>query len=300
MHNFTDEQVPDQSGKTLFVTGANAGIGLETARVLAGKGARVLMGCRNPQKAQAAVDSIKTLHPSADLNVIELDLGDLESVRAAARRVQQEPRLDVLINNAGIMTPPLEYTAQGHESQFGVNHLGPFVLTCLLLETLKKTPGARVVNTSSLAHRTGKINFADLAAKVHYNTNSRYSQSKLANLLFSYELQRRLQQDGADVISVACHPGIADTELSRHMPSWFKVITPLVRVLFNTPAKGAWPTLMAATASTVRGGDYCGPAKLAQTAGPATIVRSAAISKDQALAKQLWDVSVELTGVNML
>lgn len=305
MTQFTDSNVPDQSGKTILITGANTGIGFECAKVLACKNARVLIGCRNPDKAESAKRLILSGQPNANISCVTLDLGDLESVRAAAEVVNREPRLDVLINNAGIMTPPLEYTAQGFESQFGVNHLGPFLLTGLLLDKLRATPNARVVSTSSLAHHSGDINFDDINAKNDYNTGNRYSQSKLANILFSYELQRRLDGSDAgkqpsDLISVGCHPGVADTELSRHLPSWFKVVAPLVRLLCNTPLQGAWPTLMAATSDQVKAADFCGPCKRKQTAGPAMIVRANRKAKDVELAKKLWDLSCEMTGIDFL
>lgn len=236
---FTAMHVPDQSGKTFFITGGNAGIGFESAKILAAKNARVLIGCRSNAKAEQARQEILDEVPCADIVIVSLDLGDLESIKSAAATVNREPRLNVLINNAGIMTPPLERTKQGFESQWGVNHLGPFVLTALLLDKLMATPASRVVNTSSIAHNVGVINFKDINAEHKYNTQSCYSQSKLANLLFSYELQQRLTDRGADVLSVACHPGIADTELSRHMPSWVRFTTPLVRLLFNNPAEGA-------------------------------------------------------------
>jgi len=265
----------------------------------------VLIGCRNPEKAESAKRLILDELPNADIHCVALDLGDLDSVRAAAEVVNREPRLDVLINNAGIMTPPLEYTAQGFESQFGVNHLGPFLLTALLLDKLRATPHARVVSTSSLAHHSGDIDFDDINAKSGYKTGSRYSQSKLANILFSYELQRRLD-DGekdrqpSDLISVACHPGVADTELARHLPVWFKFVMPLVRWLCNTPLQGAWPTLMAATVEHIKATDFCGPSKRKQTAGPAMLVRSSRKARDPELAKKLWGISCEMTGVEPL
>ncbi|BFM14429.1 SDR family NAD(P)-dependent oxidoreductase [Maricurvus nonylphenolicus] len=298
MSGFTHHDVPDQTGKVFFITGANTGIGFEAAKVLAGRNARVLIGCRNPQKAQAAIASIRESNPNADLDIVPLDLSDLESVKQAAAIVNQETRLDVLINNAGIMVPPLEYTAQGIESQLGVNHIGPFTLTCLLLDKLEATPGSRIVNTTSLAARYGRIHFDDINAEQGYDTNARYSQSKLANLLFSFELQRRLQNKGSKVISIACHPGIADTKLSRHMSGLFRFFTPLVRLLCNTPLQGAWPTLQAATAPELTGGELCGPGKRKQTAGPAKTYQLNSIANDKPTALALWNKSIELSGVN--
>ena len=298
MTGFTHTDVPTLDGRVFLVTGANTGIGLETSRVLAERGARVLLGCRSADKAQEAIESIRETAPDAELEHLALDLGDLESIRSAAERVNGEARLDGLINNAGIMMPPLERTAQGFESQFGVNHLGPFALTALLLPVLTTTKDARVVNTSSVAHRGGDIDFADINAEQGYNRARRYGQSKLANLLFSMELQRRLNALDTSVISVACHPGIADTELSRHMPKILKLTAPLVSKFFNTSLQGAWPTLMAATSDEVAGGDYFGPIKRGETAGPAGKARASRRAQDSELAARLWDVSIAMTGID--
>jgi NAD(P)-dependent dehydrogenase (short-subunit alcohol dehydrogenase family) len=295
---FTADDVPDQSGRTFLVTGANTGIGFETAKVLAARGARVLLGCRSAERAAAAIESIHEALPDADLEFVELDQGDLGSVRAAAERVADEPRLDVLLNNAGIMVPPRELTADGFESQFGVNHLGTFALTGLLLDKLGETSGSRVVVTSSLAHRGGEIFFDDLDASKRYRAQQRYQQSKLANLLFMYELDRRLAGAGSDTIAVACHPGIATTELARNLPSAITLFAPLLGPLFNSPAAGAWPTLMAATDPKVTGGDYVGPSRRMETAGPARKVGSTSRARDRQLAGRLWDLSIEMTGVD--
>ena len=233
MKGFTAADVPDQTGKTVFITGANTGLGYEAAKVLAGMGARVLIGCRSRDKAQQARSKIMAQHPAADVAVVELDLGSLDSVKKAAAVVAKEPRLDVLINNAGIMIPPYELTREGFESQFGVNHLGPFALTALLLDKLRSTPDSRVVSTSSIAHKQGKIYFDDINAEQRYNAVVRYAQSKLANLYFTYELQRRLAAAGDNTISVAAHPGIATTELSRYLPRALVMLTPLFQPLFN-------------------------------------------------------------------
>lgn len=298
MKGFTDADVPDQTGKTIFITGANTGLGYEAAKVLAGRGARVLIGCRSKDKALQACSKILAEHPEADIAVVELDLSSLDSVKKAAKTVAREPRLDVLINNAGIMIPPYELTRDGFESQFGVNHLGPFALTGLLLDKLRSTPDSRVVSTASIAHKRGKIHFDDINAEQGYNAIARYAQSKLANLYFTYELQRRLAASGAKIISVAAHPGIATTELSRYLPRALVMLTPLFQPLFNTAAQGAWPTLCAATMPGVRGGDYYGPAKRLETAGPAVKVKSTGSSHDRAVARELWDLSIAMTGVD--
>ena len=295
---FTEKDVPDQSGKTIVITGANTGLGYEAARVLAGKNARVIIACRSPQKAQAAIERILALHPGAEVEALELDLSSLESVRRAASQLQREQGLDVLINNAGIMVPPYELTADGFESQFGVNHLGPFAFTGLLLDKLRAKPGARVVNTSSIAHKRGRIYFDDINAERGYSAIPRYAQSKLANLYFAYELQRRLEAAGDPTLSLAAHPGIADTELSRYLPKGLMLMAPVFRPLFNSPAQGAWPTLAAATMAGVKGGEYYGPSKRGETAGPAVRVKSTRRSHDPAAARRLWELSIEMTGVN--
>jgi NAD(P)-dependent dehydrogenase (short-subunit alcohol dehydrogenase family) len=297
-NGFTDSDVPDLTGRTMLVTGANTGLGYETAKVLAARGARVLLGCRSEAKANEAMRSIAEHAPGADLAFVQLDQADLASVAEAAATVAAEDRLDVLVNNAGIMMPPLEFTVDGFESQFGVNHLGTFALTAHLLPKLAEQPASRVVVTSSIAHTGGSIHFDDLGAEQSYKTQARYGQSKLANLLFMYELDRRLRAAGSSTISVGCHPGIADTELGRHLPSIVQFVAPLMRPLFNSAAQGAWPTLMAATSPDVEGGDYIGPAKRRETAGPATKVTSTSTSRDPEIAKRLWDVSVEMTGVD--
>ncbi|MBP6700667.1 MAG: SDR family NAD(P)-dependent oxidoreductase [Halioglobus sp.] len=298
MKGFTAADVPDQTGKTVFITGANTGLGYEAAKVLAGMGARVLIGCRSRDKAEQARSKIMAQHPAAEVAVVELDLGSLDSVKKAAAVVAKEPHLDVLINNAGIMIPPYELTREGFESQFGVNHLGPFALTALLLDKLRSTPDSRVVSTSSIAHKQGKIYFDDINAEQRYNSVVRYAQSKLANLYFTYELQRRLAAAGDNTISVAAHPGIATTELSRYLPRALVMLTPLFQPLFNTAAQGAWPTLCAATMPGVRGGDYYGPSKRRETAGPAVKVKSTGRSHDRAVARELWDLSIAMTGVD--
>lgn len=294
---FTAADVPDQTGKTIVVTGANTGLGFEAAKTLAGKGARVLLGCRSQLKAQVAKDRILATFPKADVVIVELDLGSLASIRKAAQQINLEPCLHVLINNAGIMVPPLEYTEDGFESQFGVNHLGPFALTSLLLDKIRATPNARIVSTASVAHRSGKINFNDINAKKSYSAMKCYAQSKIANLYFGYELQRRLTAIGDDTISVVAHPGVADTELSRYIPKPFLLFMPVLKLFFNSAEQGAWPTLCAATMAGVKGGEYYGPSKRGEIAGPAIKVRSNRRSHNEAIAKKLWDLSIEMTGV---
>jgi NAD(P)-dependent dehydrogenase (short-subunit alcohol dehydrogenase family) len=295
---FSEASVPDQSGRTIVITGANTGIGYEAARVLAGQGARVLLGCRSAEKASAARDRICALHPKAEVKLLSLDLGSLRSVRDAAAEAAQEERLDLLINNAGIMIPPREETADGFESQFGVNHLGHFALTGLLLPKLQATPGSRVVTVSSTAHKVGKIDFEDVHATQSYSRQGRYSMSKLANLLFTHELQRRLDFAGAETLAVACHPGVSDTELSRYFPGWLVALGPLLRMFSQPPPMGALPTLRAATDPKVAGGEYYGPSQRFETVGPPIRVRPGEGSRDSQVARRLWDLSIELTGVD--
>lgn len=295
---FTEKNVPDQTGKTIAITGANTGLGYEAARVLAGKNARVIIACRSPQKAQKARERILKEHPGAEVELLELDLSSLDSVRTAAAELAGEDKLDLLINNAGIMVPPYELTSDGFESQFGVNHLGPFALTGLLLDKIRATPGARIVSTSSIAHKRGKIMFDDINAERGYSAIPRYGMSKIANLYFAYELQRRLDAAGDATLSVAAHPGIANTELSRYLPKPLMLLAPVFMPLFNSPAEGAWPTLAAATMEGVKGGEYYGPGKRGETAGPAVRVTSTRRSHNREVAARLWDLSIEMTGVD--
>lgn len=295
---FTTANVPDQSGRTILVTGANTGIGFEAAKALAGKGARVLLACRDKDRGDAAVAQIADAVPEADLALIILDQADLASVHAAAETISRESRLDVLLNNAGVMIPPLSRTAQGFELQFGVNHLGTFALTALLLPKLAQTAGSRVVVTSSLAHRRGSILWDDWNAGQGYNPNRHYGQSKLANLMFMLELDRRLRAAASPVSAIGCHPGVALTELMRHLPRWTQPLMPLVRPLFNPVSAAAWPALQAATDPQAKGGDYFGPQgrwEMRGMSGPAIVEDYA---RDVEGARRLWDLSVEATGID--
>ena len=295
--NFTAADVPEQQGKTFFITGANTGIGFEAAKVLAERGARVLLGCRSAARAEAAVARIRASRPDADLDIIDLDLGDLSSVRQAAQVVAAEPRLDGLLNNAGVMRAPYSLTQDGFESQFGVNHLGHFALTGLLLPTLEQTAGSRIVVTSSVGHRRGEISFTDIDAKQRYHPMQRYYMTKLANLLFMYELDRRLRAKGSSTLALGVHPGVSNTDLGRHMPRAFNILLAPLMFLLSSPPEGAWSTLLGATAPGVKGGQYFGPGNRLEWRGPARQVDSTDLSKDPALAKRLWELSVELTGV---
>src|SRR2546421_2266358 len=270
---WTSEDVPGQRGRLAVVTGANTGLGFETARVLAARGASVVLAVRDTDKGKRAAARIAGTAPGADVMVQPLDLASLESVRAAAGELRaRHPRIDLLINNAGVMFPPKQATGDGFELQFGTNHLGPFALTGLLLEQMLPVPGSRVVTVSSLAHRIrARINFDDLQSERSYRRVAAYSQSKLANLLFTYELARRLSGAGT-TIAVAAHPGLASTELTRNSPAATAV---LAQVFSQKAAMGALPTLRAATDPGVLGGQYYGPGRWAspadrgQHAGPA-------------------------------
>lgn len=297
MSGFTDADVADQSGKCFIVTGANTGLGFEAAKVLAAKGARVLLACRSQEKAEAAMAQIGRETSGADLAFLPLDQADIASIRAAAELADKESQLDVLLNNAGVMFPPLTRTAQGFELQFGVNHLGCFALTSLLLPKLAQTPGSRVVITASLAHTGGNLAWDDLNAEKGYLRTKRYSDSKLANLLFLFELDRRLRAAGSPVTALACHPGIAATELMRHAGP-FRIATPLFGLVLNTAAKGAWPALQAASAPDVQPGDYYGPQGLGEMRGPSGKARRNRMASNPELSRRLWEVSIQMTGID--
>ena len=298
--SYSATDIPSQQGKTILITGANTGLGLATASLLAGKGARVLLGCRDQHKAGLAMQAIVQEHADADLGFVPLDLGNLASVRQAAELVGEERQLDVLINNAGVMVPPLTLTADGFESQFGINHLGHYALTALLLDKLESSVDGRVVNVASTAHRFGHINFADLQAARGYRAGERYAMSKLANLLFTFELHRRLHDASRATIALACHPGGADTDLARHIPSMiYRFVRPIAQFVINSPEEGALPALRAATDLAARGADYYGPAGWFEVARSATRVQPSLRSRNPADAERLWRLSEELTGIPM-
>ena len=298
MSKWAEGDVPDQSGRVVIVTGANTGLGFDTARVLAARGAHVVMAVRDTTKGDAAVAQISGTAPRADVSVQKLDLGSLESVRAAADELRAAyPCIDLLINNAGVMYPsPRQTTSDGFELQFGTNHLGHFALTGLLLGNLLPVKGSRVVTVASNAHKQrAAIHFDDLQWERGYDRHAAYGQSKLANLLFTYELQRRLAAKHEPTIAVAAHPGLSSTDLMRHLP---RLVTPFVPLIAQSPANGALPTLLAATDATVRGGQYYGPDGLGEWRGAPKLVRSSKQSHDADLQRRLWAVSEELTGVS--
>jgi NAD(P)-dependent dehydrogenase (short-subunit alcohol dehydrogenase family) len=293
---FTEVDVPNQSGRCFLVTGANTGLGFEASRVLAAQGARVLLACRDKGKAEAAMARIRQTTPGADLVFLPLDQADLKSVRAAAALAAGQPRLDALINNAGVMYPPLTRTKDGFELQFGVNHLGCFALTALLLPKLAETKGSRVVVTSSLAHRRGNLDWDDLNAEKTYDKAQRYADSKLANALFFFELDRRLRASGSPVTAVGCHPGYAATELGRNLGA-LQILLPLVALFLNNASMGALPTVQAATGPITPGG-YYGPIGFREIRGASGGATRTAAAQDPTLAQRLWEVSAAMTGID--
>lgn len=302
---WTENDVPDQSGRLAIVTGSNTGLGYDTARVLAARGAHVVMAVRDTAKGDTAADRIRRLTPGADVTVHKLDLGSLASVKqAGAELAAAYPRINLLINNAGVMYPPKSTTADGFELQFGTNHLGHFALTGLLLGNLLPVDGSRVVVVASIAHNIrAKIDFDDLQwERRRYERVAAYGQSKLANLMFAYELQRRLaaaaETKGAKTIAVAAHPGVAATELVRHIPgASLPGVNWLSGKVLNSAELGALPTLRAATDPAVEGGQYYGPDGFRELRGYPKLVSSSRQSQDVAVQQRLWKVSEELTGV---
>jgi NAD(P)-dependent dehydrogenase (short-subunit alcohol dehydrogenase family) len=292
---WTSDDVPGQQGRLAVITGANTGLGFETAQVLAARGASVVLAVRDIEKGKRAAACIADTAPGATVTVQHLDLTSLESIRAAADELRaKQPRIDLLINNAGVMFTPKQTTRDGFELQFGTNHLGHFALTGLLLEHMLPVPGSRVVTVTSLAHTTqSRINLDDLRAERSYSRVGAYGQSKLANLMFTYELQRRLSGAGT-TIAVAAHPGLAKTELTRYSP---KVTRPLASLISQKAVLGALPTLRAATDPGVLGGQYYGPDGLFGTRGYPKLAESSRQSHDPAIQRRLWTVSEELTGV---
>jgi NAD(P)-dependent dehydrogenase (short-subunit alcohol dehydrogenase family) len=302
---WTLQDMPDQTGRTVLVTGATSGLGLASAVALAGAGARVLLTARDPERGKAALDRVlREGGPRAEL--VELDLADLASVRGAAAdvRTRTGDTLHLLMNNAGVMGTPPRVTVDGFELQIATNHLGHAALTWLLMPALRRAGGARVVTLSSLAHRGPGLDVDDLHfARRPYLAAAAYSQSKLANLLFAAELDRRLRATGSDVVSVAAHPGLTDTELfanslRRRGGPWLAAAAGLLnKVVTQRVEVGVLPQLYAATAPQVRGGDYVGPGGLAETRGRPAPARRSAAAADPELAKRLWAVTAASTGV---
>lgn len=298
--HWSTADIPDQAGRVAVVTGANTGLGFETAKALAGAHAHVVIAVRNLDKGKEAATRISAATPGAHIALQRLDLTSLASVRTAAAALSETyEHIDLLINNAGVMDTPKGTTTDGFELQFGTNHLGHFALTGLLLDRLLATSGSRIVTLSSIAHRMGAaIHFDDLQWEHSYSRAGAYGQSKLANLLFTYELQRRLAVAGVSTIALAAHPGVSNTELLRYSPLALRVMGTLYgRFVGQSTAMGALPTLRAATDAAAVGGQYYGPGGARETRGWPQVVESSEQSHDVDLQRRLWAASEELTGV---
>ncbi len=292
--NWSFDDIPEQDGKIIIVTGSNSGTGYEAAKELALKGANIILACRNLEKAEIAKEKILSEFSRASLTIMRLDLANLASIREFVGEFSRKyDSLDVLCNNAGVMIPPFQKTADGFELQFGTNHLGHFALTGLLLDKLFKKDNSRVVTMSSSAHNMGKIDFDNLNSEKSYSKYRAYGNSKLANLLFAYELQRKLQAAGKNTISVACHPGWSQTNLQRYSLA-SRVLNPLFG---QSSSKGALPMLYAICEPNVEGGDYFGPRGIMEMRGYPMKVNSSKRSYDLEVAQKLWQVSEKLTGI---
>jgi NAD(P)-dependent dehydrogenase (short-subunit alcohol dehydrogenase family) len=292
-------RLPTETPWTAVITGANSGVGFETAKALAGGGARVVLACRDVSRANEAAARIRTVVPGAALQVVRLDLASLGSVREAADKLRAElDHIDVLVNNAGLMRAPYSRSADGFELHLGTNHLGHYAFTGLVLDRLRSKPGSRVITITSPAHRQGRVDFDDLQSERGYRPAAAYAQSKLANLLFAYGLQRRLSTAGAKTISLAAHPGGARTELNRHMsflfrgPSWG-----LARPITQSAQMGAQPVLRAALDPDAQGGEYYAPSGRMEFKGLPERREPSPLSHDRDLQDRLWEVSEQLTGV---
>ncbi len=301
MRHWTIADIPDLRGRTALVTGANSGLGLETTRALATKGAFVVMACRNQEKGRQAKVVIEESVPEAHLELAPLDLSSLVAIRTFAERFQADhTHLDLLFNNAGVMAIPYRKTQDNFEWQFGTNYLGHFALTGLLLPTMLATPQSRVITTSSIVHVSGKIEFDNLNNERSYSRWAAYSKSKLADLMFAFELQRRLKRAGTTTLSIAAHPGFSHTSLqSTSVTEARAEIEGFMYSLYpgQSAAMGALPQLYAATAPSLSGGEYIGPDGLFGLSGYPKKVRASRQAYNEQIAARLWDVSVEMTGV---
>jgi NAD(P)-dependent dehydrogenase (short-subunit alcohol dehydrogenase family) len=292
--------MPNQHGRTAIVTGANSGLGLIVARDLARAGARVILTSRAPNKGTAALGGIKAAHPNANVEVAQLDLANLASIRAFAQLIlDSHDQVDILVNNAGVMAAPYARTADGFELQFGTNHLGHFALTGLLMPAFKQRDGTRVITVASNNHKAGRMRLDDLQGEQHYSRWAAYAQSKLANLLFMYELDRKLKAAGLPMISVAAHPGYSATNLQLSGPPPYEQIFMRLanRFIAQSAEIGALPILYAATYPDVPGGSYVGPDGPSEMRGYPKLVQPTDRAKDVAAARQLWQISEKLTGV---
>jgi len=298
MNDFTADAIGDLTGKRAVITGANSGLGLQTAVGLARKGAEVVLACRSEQRGRDAEQRVRSITGSTKVELRLLDLASQQSIREFATGLGGP--VHILVNNAGVMATPKSTTADGFELQFGTNHLGHFALTGLLLENLREAGSSRVVTISSLAHKRGRIDFDDLQSARRYRRWAAYGQSKIANLYFMVELDRRARAAGWDITSVAAHPGLANTNLTAGMrtPALLDVFSGFVGLMSQSDAAGALPTLYAATAPDVRGGDYYGPSGPGETRGAPRLVAPVPRVLDRDIAVRLWNRSSELTGVD--
>jgi len=288
-------QIPDQSGRVVVVTGSSSGIGYEAARVLANKNAEIFIAVRDVKKGEVALNNIKAQNEKANVTLMILDLASLESVKNFVTEFKQKyQKLDLLINNAGVMMPPYSKTADGFELQFGTNHLGHFALTAQLLDLLQNTEDSRIVNVASAAHKYGKLDFNDLNwEKRKYKAMKSYGDSKIANLYFTYELQKKLQESGSKTVVTAAHPGWTATDLQRHS-GLFEFLNDFFAMKME---QGALPTLRAAIDPDAQGGDYFGPDGWQEWRGNPVKVKSSILSNNNEIAKRLWGISEEMTGI---
>lgn len=301
-NNWTLVNIPDLTGKVILVTGGNSGLGYESVKAFSAKGAEVIMASRSIEKGEAARIEILKAYPKGNIKVKQLDLGELDSVRKFALEFTDSyKKLDVLLNNAGIMMTPYFTTKDGFEGQLGTNHLGHFALTGLLLDTLLKTPGSRIVNVASSAHRAGKMDFSNLQFEngKGYKPMKAYGRSKISNLLFTYELQRKLNTAKKDVLAVAAHPGFSNTNLGRHVEGklLFKILIPFIKNMSQDQAAGALPQIRASVDPNVKGAEYYGPDGKKEMNGYPVLVQSNDASHNLKDAARLWEKSEELTGV---
>lgn len=302
-NKWTTTNVPDLTGKIIIVTGANSGVGYEAAKEFARKGGKTILACRNMNKAQNALNQIRSEIPKADVEIMQLDLASQKSVHQFAEAFKAKyDQLDVLLNNAGIMWVPYGKTVDGFERQLGTNHFGHFALTGLLLDRILTTPHARVVNVSSIGHRDGVMDFDNLMFEdgKDYTPHGAYSRSKLANLLFTYEMQKRLKAAGSSAIAVAAHPGGSNTNLANHLfDAWYwKILYPVLLLIAQSAAMGALPSIRAAVDPQVKGAEYYGPDGFREMRGYPVLVQSNQDSHKSADARRLWEISEELTNVH--
>ena len=303
--NWTTANIPDLTGKVVIVTGGNSGVGYEAAKEFARKGAQTILACRSMQKGQTAIDLIRKEIPTAPAEIMQLDLASLASVRSFVETFKSKfDRLDILVNNAGIMWLPDRKTEDGFERHFGTNHLGHFALTGLLIDLIQKTPQARVVTVSSIGHRSGVMDFDDLMFEREndYQRQKVYGRSKLANLLFTYELQRRLEAGNGNAIAIAAHPGMCRSNLlsKPESPLLFRLVMPLSGLMVQSAAMGALPIIRAAVDPDAKGGQFYGPNGKNEVRGYPVVVPSSSTSHNLEDACKLWEVSEGLTGVNYL